>query len=165
MDRKNLPILGIVGILGVMFVIPFVLAMITLIVYGEFALPQGAFSALLTELDPNIILGVLIAALPLLLVWAVEANRGRGVGGERAVGLTLGLLIALMIAATAVPFLSYLRPLSGMPPRYALAILTVVALPLILILFIVLLLLPGLLRADGGVREPKAKNRDGGSTA
>jgi hypothetical protein len=161
MNRKNLPILGIVGILGVMFIIPFVLAVITLIVYGEFALPQGAFSALLTELDPNIILGLLIAALPLLLVWAVEANRRRGAGGERTVGLTLGLLVALMLAATAVPFVSYLRPLADMPPRYALAILTVVALPLILILLIVLLLLPGVLRTDGP--ESKARRRDGGS--
>lgn len=154
--------LAIVGILGVMFIIPFVLALLTLIVYGEFALPQGAVSGVLTEIDPNIILGLLIAGLPLLLVWAVETNRRRG---ERTVGLTLGLLVALMLAATAVPFISYLRPLRGLPPRHALAILTVVALPLILIVLVALLLLPGLSSTDRGAPERRAGDRDSGPAA
>jgi len=41
MKHSNAPLLAIIGILMVMFVIPFVLAVITLIVYGEFALPSG----------------------------------------------------------------------------------------------------------------------------
>lgn len=151
---KNTPLLFIVGILMLLFIIPFILALITLVAYGEFRVPDGAWmGGLLAELDANFILAMVMTVMPLLLVWTVESSRARaGLDRRKATGLTLGLLIALMIGATAVPVVFYLRPLADVPPGHALAILSVVGLPLLVVIFTVALLLPGLLnrRAANG---------------
>jgi hypothetical protein len=142
-----------IGILMLLFVIPFILALVTLIAYGEFRVPDASWmGGLLAGLDANFLLAMVITVMPLLLVWAVESSRARaGQDRRRTTGLTLGLLIALMVVATAVPVVAYLRPLAGVPTGQAVAILSVVALPLLVVIGIVALLLPGVLsrQADG----------------
>ncbi len=149
MKQKNTPLLVMIAVLALLFIVPFVLALVTLVVYGRFALPGGLFTGLLAELDANFVLALLITTLPLMLVWAVEANRQREGGSRRSLGLTLGLIVLLMVAVTAVPAVAFLRPLGGLPPGDALAILAVVALPLITVVFVVAILLPGLARRKG----------------
>jgi len=151
--RKHTPLYIMIGILMLLFVIPFILALITLIAYGEFSVPDASWmGGLLAQLDANFLLAMVITILPLLMVWAVESSRSRaGLDRRRSTGLTLGLLIALMVVATAVPVVAYLRPLADVPTGHALAILSVVALPLLVVVGIVAMLLPGVLarQADG----------------
>ncbi len=149
MKQTNTPLLVMIAVLALLFVVPFALALVTLLAYGRFAPPEGLFTGVQAELDANFVLVLLITALPLMLVWAVEANRRRAGGGQRTLGLTLGLIVLLMIAVTAVPAIAFLRPLGGLPPGDALAILAVVALPLITVVFAVALLLAGLGRRKG----------------
>jgi len=149
--RKNTPLYVMIGTLMLLFVIPFILALITLIAYGEFSVPDAAWmGGLLTELDANFLLALVITIMPLLMVWAVESGRARsGLDRRRSTGLTLGLLIGLMVVATAVPVVAYLRPLADVPVGHALAILSVVALPLLIVVIMVALLLPGVLARRG----------------
>ncbi len=151
MRQTNTPLIIIIAILALMFVVPFVLALFTLLAYGQFALPTGLFGGVLAELDANFVLALFITALPLLLVWAVEANRRRA-GGGRSLGFTLALIILLMLAVTAVPLVAFLRPLAGVPAGQALALVALIAFPLIVVLFAAAILLPGLTGrgGDGG---------------
>lgn len=143
MKRSNAPLLAIIGVLMVMFVVPFILAVITLIVYGEFALPTELVAGgLLAELDANFVLALLITVLPVLFVWFIESNRRAGGSQRRSMTLTLIMLVLLMAAVTAVPVISMLRPLSAVPPAQAFAMIAVIALPLLLVLFVAALLMP-----------------------
>jgi hypothetical protein len=148
---NNTPILVIIGVLSLLFIVPFTLAVIAVFMYGEFTVPENLMAGVLSELNPNLVLGMLITVLPLLVVVAVERARQQS-GGARSMGLTVGLLIVLMAAVTAVPAIAYLRPLAGLPAGHAMAILAVVALPLLLIAFIALILLPSMVR--GGDAAP-----------
>lgn len=142
MKRSNAPLVAIIGILMLMFVVPFVLAVVTLIVYGQFSLPTGLVAeGLLAELDANFVLMVLLTVLPMLMVWLIETTRQSG-DRRRSLTLTLAMLILLMAGVTAIPFIAALRPLSAFPPGQAFAILAVVALPLLLVMFIAAVLLP-----------------------
>lgn len=145
--RKNNPLYIMIGILMLLFVVPFILALITLLAYGEFRVPDAAWmGGLMTELDANFLLAMVMTVMPLLMVWAVESSRAKaGMDRRRATGLTLGLLIALMIGVTVVPVVFYLRPLAAVPTGQALAILSIVALPLLIVVVVVTLLLPGVL--------------------
>ncbi len=150
MKHSNAPLLAVIGILMVMFVIPFVLAVITLIAYGEFALPSGLLvEGLLAEFDANFVLMLLVTALPALFVWLIESSRSRG-DRRRSLTLTLVMLVVLVGAVTAVPFIASLRPLSAFPPGQALPILAVVALPLLAVMFIAAILLPEARRRHDG---------------
>lgn len=150
MKRSNTPLLAIIGILMLLFIVPFVLAVITLIAYGEFALPTGLVAdGLLAEFDANFVLMLLVTALPVLFVWLIESSRGKG-DRRRSLTLTLGMLVALIAAVTAVPFIASLRPLSGFPPGQALPILAVVALPVLLMMFMAAILLPEARRRRDG---------------
>ena len=145
--HKHTPLYIMIAILMLLFIIPFILALITLIAYGEFSVPDASWmGGLLAELDANFLLAMVITIVPLLMVWAVESSRARaGLDRRRSTGLTLGLLIGLMVIVTAVPVVAYLRPLADVPPGHALAILSVVALPLLVVIVLVALLLPGVL--------------------
>jgi hypothetical protein len=149
-QRPNTSLLFIVGILMVLFIIPFVLALITLVAYGEFAVPTDLFGGVLGELDANFVLALLMTILPLLMVWAIETRRGQAGGARRSVGLTLGLLVALVAIVTAVPLLAFFRPLSRLPAGQALAIVSCLALPLLVVIFAVAIVLPGHLRQEHG---------------
>lgn len=149
MKRSNVPLIAVTGILVALFVIPFILAVIFTLAYGEFALPPAEFvTAVLAELDANFVLAMLITALPLALVAAIEGYRRQRGGGRRSLALTVGLLVLLMAAVTAVPLIAFLRPLSGLPGGAVLAILLFAALPLLAVMFAAAIVLPGL-RGDG----------------
>jgi membrane protease YdiL (CAAX protease family) len=138
--KRNTPLVFITGILLLLFVIPLVLAVITLAIYGELAAPEP-LSGLASELDANFALALLVTALPLLVVWVAETQRRRS-GGKRSARGTLVLLVLLMAAVTAVPAVSLWRPLAGLPTGQALAILAVAALPLLAVLLAAAILLP-----------------------
>ncbi len=156
MKQNNTPIYVIIGVLALLFVVPFVLALITMIAYGEFALPSGLFSRLYGELDANFALALLLTVLPLVMVWAVErALRRSGGGGVRSQGITLALLVLLMLAVTAVPLVSFMRPLARIPAAQRATLIGFVALPLLVVTFAVVILVPELLRRrkDGPPKE------------
>lgn len=150
MKQKNTPLYVIVGVLALLFVVPFVLALISTLIYGEFAPPADLLTGLYGEIDANFALALLLTGLPLLMVWAVErALRRSGAGGPRSQGLTLALLVLLMLAVTAVPLVSYLRPLANVPPAARTTLLGFVALPLLIVTFAVVILIPELVRRRG----------------
>ncbi|HLV44341.1 MAG TPA: hypothetical protein VKY39_05260 [Aggregatilineales bacterium] len=164
MKRSNTPLVVIIGILLLLFVVPFVLALIMLAIYGEFTLPSGLFvEGLLAELDANFVLALLLTVLPVIGVWLVESSRRRGVDQRRSLTLTLVMLVLVMAGVTAIPLISALRPLAGFPPGQAFAILAVVALPLFLIMLIAALLLPEARRHGDGTPAPHGRPEGNGA--
>jgi len=145
------PLYVIVGTLGVLFVVPFILSVIVTLIYGEFTLPGVSFlSGVLNELDANFVLAMLLTALPLALVGVIEATRRRLGSRRRSAGLTLGLLVLMMVAMTAAPVATAIRPLSALAPGAALAIVLFAALPLLIVTLGAAIVLPGLLRGSEG---------------
>jgi len=154
MKRKNVPALIIIMLMSVLYIIPSVWMLVTLLVTGRFEFPFYVFEGLSRELGFGFLIAFGLLFVPVLLVLLVERSRRRGGSQRRSLGLTLGLLVGLMLVMTAVPLVStLLRGAGALPLGEASPILVFGALPLLVVAFTVLVLAPGLLRdGDGGSR-------------
>ncbi len=151
MKRSNLPIWIVIGALSLLFVLPTLAMLAILISQGRFEFPMELFSGAEVEFGPGFLFATALILIPVALVVLVERSRRRTGDRRRTLGLTLGLLVALMLLLTLVPIISSLTGgLAAFPLRDISPILIFAALPLLVVVFAALVLLPGVLRRNGG---------------
>jgi cobalamin synthase len=144
MKRSNLPLFIIIGVLGLLFVAPFVILLVSTVLSGEYYWPAELTQALEQEINVNLLVAILLTVLPMGLVALVETSRrsnNRQVGDRRArsTRLTLGLLVGLMLALTMVPFFTVGGRLNALPLRATAPLYLFIALPFFAVLVTVLI--------------------------
>jgi uncharacterized membrane protein len=149
MKRSNLPLFIIIGVLGLLFVAPFVILLVSTVLSGEYYWPAELTQALEQEINVNLLVAILLTVLPMGLVALVETSRRRadrqtgdqrpGDRRARSTRLTLGLLVALMLALTMVPFFSVGGRLNALPLRATAPLYLFIALPFFAVLVTVLI--------------------------
>jgi hypothetical protein len=134
MKRSNLPLFIIIGVLGLLFVAPFVILVVTTVLAGEYRWPAELTQALGQEINVNLLVAILLTALPVALVFLVESARRAGEGRTRSIRLTLALLVGLMLALTMVPFFTIGRRLSALPLGATVPLYLFIAVPFFAVL-------------------------------
>jgi hypothetical protein len=158
MERSNLPLFIIIGVLGLLFVAPFVLLLVTTVLAGEYYWPAELTQALRQEINVNLLIAILLTALPMALVLVVETARRAGEGRIRSTRLTLALLVGLMLALTMVPFVTVGRGLSALPLRATVPLYLFIAIPFFAVLVTVGIASIGRFSGRGKGRESDRAN-------
>ena len=160
MKRSNLPLFIIIGVLGLLFVAPFVILLISTVLAGEYTWPAELTQALRQEINVNLFVAILLTALPMGVVYLVEAARRADDRRTRSTRLTLALLVGLMLALTMVPFFTVGRGLTALPLRATAPLYLFIAIPFFAVLVTVAIASLGGL-SWRGKREREMGNGDG----
>lgn len=147
--RENLPMLGILGLLLLLFVGPMLIMLVELIALGRFEFPAEYFAGALDELNARFFLGLSLIAIPAALVYLVERSRNRGSSAKSRITLTLLGLLALMLIVTAIPAWTLLGPMLAQSGQAILTVVFFLGLPLIAVLLSVLIVIPELRQRAG----------------
>jgi hypothetical protein len=149
MKRSNLPLFIIIGVLGLLFVAPFVILLVSTVLTGAYYWPVELTQALEQEINVNLLVAILLTVLPMALVALVETSRRRadrqigdrrpGDRRARSTRLTLALLVGLMLALTMVPFVTVGGRLNALPLRATAPLYLFIALPFFAVLVTVLI--------------------------
>jgi hypothetical protein len=162
MKRSNLPLFIIIGILGLLFVAPFAVLLVSTILAGDYNWPAELTQALGQEINVNLLIAILLTTLPMALVFLVESARRAGGGRVRSTRLTLALLVGLMLVLTMVPFVTVGSRLPALPLRATAPLYLFIAIPFIAVLVTVgIASLGGFVGRGGADRE----SGDGSKTA
>jgi hypothetical protein len=156
MKRSNLPLFIIIGIIGLLFVAPFAVLLVSTILAGDYNWPAELTQALGQEINVNLLVAILLTALPMVLVFLVEAARRAGEGRIRSTRLTLILLVGLMLALTMVPFVTVGSRLNALPLRATAPLYLFIAIPFFAVLVTVgIAALGGFAGRGGADHEPE----------
>ncbi|NDJ54989.1 MAG: hypothetical protein GYB68_18100 [Chloroflexi bacterium] len=135
-----LPLVIIIGIMALLFALPFVLLLGDLIINGGYTFPQVTVDQVRSEVNPSTFLAILLALIPIALVILVDrARRAERITQKQSVLMTLVGVALLMVVLTVVPLISFSGVLATLPTSGVGLILVVIALPLFVVIATVVL--------------------------